>query len=927
MSTQLILYPQNYNGVYSSTASPLLNQYVADKKFNQGFVQNNGTGTNTPSHTVMIARLPMGAWQGFYATAASFYGPTAAPTTSVGVGLTLTSGTTGAQGTVSGAYQLIYNLQNNVIYVLKIVITTGNSSGVLIVGNRHNNTWTASGNAYANLDGGYWDFVPTAGTHTFLFAAGSQNDVLVLDYRESNGNSIVISEVSIEEMVGQITPTTIYSDLSDGQVICDLYEDESIPLSLSVDDFKNVAEKPQSYSKDFHLPNTKRNNKIFGHIFEVSRTLDVFSFNPYLKTRAILKEDSYTLFEGFLQLIDIKDKEGEISYNVNLFSESVTLADTLKEKDFNRLSFEELNHQYTKTNIEDSWDGNLTLDSALPSGSYAGSGTTTDVLKYPLVDWTSGKHLDASGVVQFNTLQDAFRPFIQVKYLIDRIIADAGFTYISDFLNTTDFKKLYMDFNWGADSTETLNPVSSSFIFKGSDGPAIDATWNTLYADTIIPSIAGVPSPIGYWGTYDQTDKRFEETTIGTTYNIDFEIHFKRASGSPTILCRWVINGATQVGPSQSFALLSVVPTSFHYIWTGSFQVVLNAGDTLAAQAMSMTSTHTAYEVPPPPAAAPHPWATVTRASAYLDFDTRIKNLRGELNQWEFLKGIMTMFNLIVVKEEDTLRIEPYADIFITGSAVTPTQHNWTDKVDISDINLKPLELTRKVKFSYEDDEDDYALGIYKKAVNGYLYGTKNFDGSTAGVNQISILTGEEEIIATPFAPTVIKPIFDGYDNDFVTPVIYTGNDDGTEFEGFENAPRIMYDIQTVSLATGKYSIPYPSASPLFAGKTTFRQFGHLDEIPITTTTKDINFGECQLFPPLASAPINNLFQTYYSPYYFELYHPDTRIMSLKVNLTPADIQNFKFYDTVIIKNREYRVNKIEYKPKTLAKVEFILIS
>ena len=215
MSTQLILYPQNYNGVYSSTASPLLNQYVADKKFNQGFVQNNGTGTSTPSHTVMIARLPMGAWQGFYATAASFYGPTAAPTTSVGVGLTLTSGTTGAQGTVSGAYQLIYNLQNNVIYVLKIVITTGNSSGVLIVGNRHNNTWTASGNAYANLDGGYWDFVPTAGTHTFLFAAGSQNDVLVLDYRESNGNSIVISEVSIEEMVGQITPTTIYSDLSD----------------------------------------------------------------------------------------------------------------------------------------------------------------------------------------------------------------------------------------------------------------------------------------------------------------------------------------------------------------------------------------------------------------------------------------------------------------------------------------------------------------------------------------------------------------------------------------------------------------------------------------------------------------------------------------------------------------------------------------
>ena len=70
---------------------------------------------------------------------------------------------------------------------------------------------------------------------------------------------------------GTITECTpVLSDLTDGQVICDLYEEEAIPLSLSIDDFKNVAEKTQSYSKDFHLPNTKRNNKIFGHIFEVT---------------------------------------------------------------------------------------------------------------------------------------------------------------------------------------------------------------------------------------------------------------------------------------------------------------------------------------------------------------------------------------------------------------------------------------------------------------------------------------------------------------------------------------------------------------------------------------------------------------------------------------------------------------------------------
>jgi hypothetical protein len=48
--------------------------------------------------------------------------------------------------------------------------------------------------------------------------------------------------------------------------------------------------------------------------------------------------------------------------------------------------------------------------------------------------------------------------------------------------------------------------------------------------------------------------------------------------------------------------------------------------------------------------------------------------------------------------------------------------------------------------------------------------------------------------------------------------------------------------------------------------------------------------------------------------------------MTIKVKLTPADINTFKFNDTVFIKNRTFRVNKIDYKPNDLATVEFILI-
>ena len=61
MSTQLILYPQNYNGTYSFTSSPVLSQYVADGNFNTGLVSSQTFGSSTPQFTAMINSLPIGA--------------------------------------------------------------------------------------------------------------------------------------------------------------------------------------------------------------------------------------------------------------------------------------------------------------------------------------------------------------------------------------------------------------------------------------------------------------------------------------------------------------------------------------------------------------------------------------------------------------------------------------------------------------------------------------------------------------------------------------------------------------------------------------------------------------------------------------------------------------------------------------------------
>ena len=363
----------------------------------------------------------------------------------------------------------------------------------------------------------------------------------------------------------------------------------------------------------------------------------------------------------------------------------------------------------------------------------------------------------------------------------------------------------------------------------------------------------------------------------------------------------------------------------------GNFEITLNTGDTLKAQ-FSAPSSVEQDEI--------FPSRAVFIVSSTITNSATLNTLRGELGQWDFLKGIMTMFNLISSPDKsnpNNIIIEPYKDMFLPSITGTnnffddnSTQLDWTNKIDTTEIKLEVLtDLNKRTVFKFVEDDDDYAFNLYKNSVQGHLYGSQIFDASTTTGNLQSVLEGEEEIIAEPFAATVPKPLMSQF-SDFITPSIYSYNaDDGTS-EGFENSPRIMYNngVQTLALGTFTSCTYYiPAQNGAFSENAdAFLQFSHLTSIPTSQGVIDFHFGECQLISPIGSSVTDNLFNTYWLPYFNELYNPDTRTMTLKVNLTPGDINTFNFYDTVFIKNRLFRVNKIDYKPNELATVEFILI-
>ena len=929
MSLQLILFPQSFDGV-STLVAPTeyisnaiewnaLNQSVS----NTSTVAADGTlqGTKNVITQVLNSHPPNipNTWYRFKANPLT-------PSFPIG-------GFAGGlkecifEGPLSGIYQKLTNVPFPFVY--NIAITNGGTNSY------HTNFFYA---LYDNLGNQLWFHQITGAPPSitvipvpFVNLAHSEVTLVVCYYDTiitgSTTNSLrQISMTAPGEVLG--------ASLSNGQVICDLYQEEEMPLTLSIDEFKNAAEQIQSA--------TKRNNQIFENLFNVTRTniqTSPMTFNASAQTRCEIKQDGLILFEGYLKMIDIQDKEGEISYNVNIYSEVITLAELLEGKKFSDIDLSELTHEYDKDSIKDSWNTNgLELTNNLPIGSYAGTSGQkfTDVLKYPFVDWTH-QILIADGStgsnatldnLELTSLEQAFRPWIKIKYLIDRIFEATPFSYTSNFFNTTDFKKLFMDFNWGASENpfEAQEEMGGSYIMyyfsSFGDGSGINEATTSFTPLHLVYNIQYNNNPNGP-PNYDNATNIITSTVTSETYTISYDYILKNTTNTSEVIeCRWLhsVDGALEQ------VTVNVDPLStYHY--QGYFTTtLLNPGTTLGAQFKQTNGGSIVRQLETTfPSQGAFVTFVVSMTSRFL-FGF-IQSLRGDLEQWQFLKGILTMFNLVCMPDKsnpNNIIIEPYKDMFLENS--DSKELDWTEKVDVTEMTLKPLtDLKKETIFKFEEDEDDYPFENYKRSVQGFLYGSQSFAADTTTGNLPTVFEGTEEIVATPFAATIPKPYDANLFPDFITPAIYSYNaDDGTS-EGFANAPRIMYNNGTKTLSTNSYYIP-PQNDKASENQSTFLQFSHLTDVPALSTSSDFHFGICQLLQGLGAAPVDNLFNTYWLPYFNELYNPDTRIMTLKVNLTPGDINTFNFYDTVFIRNRTFRVNKISYNPNDLSIIEFILI-
>ena len=1091
--TELILKPQNSTEWLYSVNGDFV-EYVADGNNFSTYSSPNAFNltpvayldTDQAVTLALQANAPNGSWQGYYQTT---QGISDKPSivgqsrniTDLGIvsytGINLCSPSLDLNGGNNGIYQEVYGLTVGSDYsftvdyrygtihansVMTLFVYDMSAGSPVLVGSETINSFTSS--PYDSYD--------------MPFTATSSDLVLVINFWSQVEECIAITNVGLTETWETVSYSL--SDFTDGSVSLDLFE-ESIPLTLSVAEFTNAVDNVQSYSKDFRLPSTKTNDRVFSHIYNLDSSVegDNTAFNPYIKTIATLKEDNIEIFTGELTLNSIDKGSEGIIYNVHLQSIVTGLASVLKGRTLSSLNFSELKHDFTAENVKNSWTDELTLQQDLSSDSLAKDqvdDNKTSVIKYPFVNWT-GNILDNnnSGDLLLENIEQVYRPWMSAKYILDKIFKDSGFGYDSAFLNSLDFTNLYMDFNhggengasagsssgghiaaeWDASSTRWLSDSYTRIKLSNAAGGAGS---NVPLTNDLFDYANGVIQPL-----VDNTSMRivthillYNETN--SFKNVDVRLVHETLTGVKNVLAQEKIKilGSPLSDPSGNFHV--------------SVNVTLALGDKVYVEARTSTSTSQVVRQ----AISGDSGSTYIKILGYgsdaVDFESILDESRGQIGQWDFIKSLMNMFNLLIMPTENPNRfkIEPYDQIFgalgirefipdydfldgssnfeaygsgmtvnggnseltvtadgtdtlssfgartplinlvdgetysvkvklnsvsvagkrtkikvqrsggytalNTDSTSTPYEaeysftfdkaanngHNdmrfriymtdgstsaynvkydyirltgkflkdevkkdWTNKIDEDTFKIEMQDLDKSVDFSFVNDSDDYVSKIYSEETSNpdgtdYSYGDLKYVS-----HDYTALTSGSEVSISPFAATIIKPLNDYAGlTDLTVPCIYKKEDENV-FKVYKNKPRLLYN-NGVKTFSGTYESPYQNGQDGFSSENEYLQFSHFSDFDNINGApdKDYNFRNCPSL--VTNATVNGLFNEFWSTYYDEKYHPDTRIYNVKALLNPNDIFNFEYTDIIRIKNQEFRVNNIQYNPKGMSNINLI---
>ena len=312
----------------------------------------------------------------------------------------------------------------------------------------------------------------------------------------------------------------------------ELFADESISVTSSIQNFRDLGKIFTDYSKAFTIPASDHNNKILYHWYnsEVGATVVdsplnlTDAFDHRITYFGYIEIDTIPFRFGKWSLKGSKKTDNKIeSYSINFTGNLVQLKERFKDDKLNSLAYfedgvrisyyDELNHLYDLTNVQ----------ARVTDDNY-------DIL-YPLIGTKRKLFLAAGATAAENISTSAGKllfneifPAIRVTKILEYIQGAYGITFTGAFIESLTFSRLFLylknqdqftirpeqlkvDFTAKSANTRIEDTFGNTFITNaigfGFDDMNLDTetyTSNNSYIDNFYDPPVWYPQPEGTFG-------------------------------------------------------------------------------------------------------------------------------------------------------------------------------------------------------------------------------------------------------------------------------------------------------------------------------------------------------------------------------------------------------------------------------------------
>jgi hypothetical protein len=666
----------------------------------------------------------------------------------------------------------------------------------------------------------------------------------------------------------------------------DLYDNVSIPITKSIIDIQNIAERKSDFSKTITLPGTSNNNNIFSNIFNLARSVQnnetynfAPDFNPSLKADAILYKNGIAQIQGYLQLTNINVLDDyEIEYEIIIIGKTANLFQDLGEKKLNELDLSAFNHDWTFANMVTSWTPSAAI------GYYYGLidlGLSNNQRGYYTKDW---------------------KPQIFLKVIIDAIFKDAGYRYSSSFFTSGHFTKLVVPATQNKPLLTEQQVTDRTFEADRIVDSAYVQIFKNNFYQLKFPNLVQNTSPSGY----NTTTSVF---TVQNKGNYRFGLNVRQflryitySPGNYSVIDIYYYIKKNGVGIWQSsknsFTLLS---TTWLLTQNSFVDTYCEVGDTIECgfyfdatltnlNSFEISNNNDSY------------FNGVASAEITVgDVMELSKCLPSDIKQTDFLLSVINLFNLYIEPSDldpKRLIIEPRDNFYLN------TLVDLTDKVDMSQpIEIKPL---AELKFK----EYNYEMAADKDAANSdYLLKYSQPYGS-AKIGIVNDFVDETFTTKVVFAPT---PLLDSKNVGMVFSQIVFRNTSGTRTDGTSKLRLLYAGGLSASFGTNFFSLKDPDGTQHYFNS--YPYVGHLDNF--NNPTFDVNYYQPKEIAYTTNTEViytpNNLYNLYHRKGLLEITDKDSKTVTLFAHLTENEINKLSFRNYYFIDKQYYRLYEIDF--------------